>query len=107
MMYSARLKVLKNRLQTLKSSNCKALAKPPPPPQASSSWFGGSSRKVKGRVVEESNVPAQNETCIVCPEAFLNVVSDKLAWTSALFINIELLDHFQYQVCFSSLFPNV
>ena len=33
-----------------------------------------------------------------CPEAFLNVVADKLAYTSSLFINIELLEHFFYQV---------
>ncbi|KAH9481555.1 Protein msp1, mitochondrial [Psilocybe cubensis] len=32
-----------------------------------------------------------------CPEAFLNVVADKLAYTSAMFINIELLDQFFYQ----------
>lgn len=37
----------------------------------------------------------QNE--VFCPEAFLNVVADKLAYTSAMFINIELLDHFFYQ----------
>lgn len=35
---------------------------------------------------------------VFCPEAFLNVVADKLAYTSAMFINIELLDHFFYQV---------
>ena len=33
-----------------------------------------------------------------CPEIFLNVVADKLAYTSAMFINIELLDQFFYQV---------
>jgi hypothetical protein len=32
-----------------------------------------------------------------CPEAFLNVVADKLAHTSSMFINIELLDQFFYQ----------
>jgi len=32
-----------------------------------------------------------------CPEVFLNVVADKLAYTSAMFINIELLDQFFYQ----------
>lgn len=35
---------------------------------------------------------------ILCPEAFLNVVADKLAYTSAMFISIELLDQFFYQV---------
>ena len=34
----------------------------------------------------------------LCPEAFLNVVAEKLAHTSAMFINIELLDQFFYQV---------
>ncbi|KAF8525845.1 P-loop containing nucleoside triphosphate hydrolase protein [Hysterangium stoloniferum] len=33
----------------------------------------------------------------LCPEVFLNVVANKLAYTSALFINIELLDQFFYQ----------
>ncbi|TEB34501.1 dynamin GTPase [Coprinellus micaceus] len=37
----------------------------------------------------------QSET--FCPEAFLNVVADKLAYTSSLFINIELLEQFFYQ----------
>ncbi|KAF8150594.1 P-loop containing nucleoside triphosphate hydrolase protein [Crassisporium funariophilum] len=34
---------------------------------------------------------------VFCPEAFLNVIADKLAYTSAMFINIELLDQFFYQ----------
>ncbi|KDQ57036.1 hypothetical protein JAAARDRAFT_58518 [Jaapia argillacea MUCL 33604] len=34
---------------------------------------------------------------VLCPEAFLNVVADKLAYTAAMFINIELLDQFFYQ----------
>jgi len=34
---------------------------------------------------------------VLCPEAFLDVVADKLAYTSAMFISIELLDHFFYQ----------
>lgn len=37
---------------------------------------------------------------VFCPEAFLNVVADKLAYTSSMFINIELLDQFFYQVIF-------
>lgn len=36
---------------------------------------------------------------LLCPEAFLNVVAEKLAYTSTMFINIELLDQFFYQVC--------
>jgi hypothetical protein len=35
---------------------------------------------------------------VFCPEVFLNVVADKLAYTSSQFINIELLDHFFYHV---------
>lgn len=35
---------------------------------------------------------------VLCPEIFLNVVANKLAYTSAMFINIELLDQFFYQV---------
>ena len=38
------------------------------------------------------------ENGVFCPEIFLNVVADKLAYTSSLFINIELLDQFFYQV---------
>ncbi|KAF9446757.1 hypothetical protein P691DRAFT_672859 [Macrolepiota fuliginosa MF-IS2] len=34
---------------------------------------------------------------VFCPEAFLNIVADKLSYTSAMFINIELLDQFFYQ----------
>jgi dynamin-like GTPase MGM1, mitochondrial len=41
------------------------------------------------------------ESDVFCPEAFLNVVADKLAYNSSLFINIELLDHFFYQVSWS------
>ena len=37
------------------------------------------------------------ESDLLCPEAFLNVVADKLAHTSSMFINIELLDQFFYQ----------
>ena len=42
------------------------------------------------------------ENDVFCPEAFLDVVADKLAYTSATFINIELLDHFFYQVSAAS-----
>ncbi|KAF8626418.1 hypothetical protein AX17_006584 [Amanita inopinata Kibby_2008] len=37
------------------------------------------------------------ENDVLCPEAFLDVVADKLAYTSAMFINIELLEQFFYQ----------
>lgn len=43
---------------------------------------------------------------LLCPEAFLNVVADKLAYTSAMFINIELLDQFFYQVRLVALMLN-
>lgn len=33
-----------------------------------------------------------------CPEAFLNVVADKLASTAVMFINIELLAEYFYLV---------
>jgi dynamin-like GTPase MGM1, mitochondrial len=38
------------------------------------------------------------EKSAVCPEIFLNVVADKMAYMSTLFINIELLEQFFYQV---------
>ena len=38
------------------------------------------------------------ESDVFCPEAFLNVVADKLAYTATMFLNIELLDQFFYQV---------
>ncbi|KAF8121792.1 P-loop containing nucleoside triphosphate hydrolase protein [Boletus edulis] len=37
------------------------------------------------------------ENDVFCPEVFLDVVADKLAYTSTMFINIEFLDHFFYQ----------
>lgn len=37
------------------------------------------------------------EQATFCPEAFLAVVADKLAYTSTMFINIELLEQFFYQ----------
>ncbi|KAJ4468234.1 P-loop containing nucleoside triphosphate hydrolase protein [Lentinula aciculospora] len=37
------------------------------------------------------------ENDVFCPEAFLNVVADKLAYTSTMFLNIELLDQFFYE----------
>lgn len=38
------------------------------------------------------------ESKAFCPEIFLNVVADKLAYTAVMFINIELLAEFFYQV---------
>ncbi|KAF8349028.1 P-loop containing nucleoside triphosphate hydrolase protein [Amanita rubescens] len=37
------------------------------------------------------------ENDVLCPEAFLSAVAEKLAYTSAMFINIELLEQFFYQ----------
>jgi len=37
------------------------------------------------------------EQSAFCPETFLSVVADKLAYTSTMFINIELLEQFFYQ----------
>jgi hypothetical protein len=37
------------------------------------------------------------ESKAFCPEAFLNVVADKLTYTAVMFINIELLAEFFYQ----------
>jgi len=39
----------------------------------------------------------------ICPEIFLGVVADKLAYMSTLFIHIELLDQFFYQVSSGTL----
>ena len=44
---------------------------------------------------------------LLCPEAFLNVVAEKLAYTSTMFINIELLDHFFYQVWRNFLWDSI
>lgn len=41
------------------------------------------------------------ENDVLCPEVFLDIVANKLAYTSTMFINIELLDHFFYQVSLS------
>ncbi|TIC27109.1 hypothetical protein E3Q11_02707 [Wallemia mellicola] len=64
MKLSERLAILKLRMSTLRSSKCK---------------FGnGDNTKVE----------------TICPEAFLTVVSEKLAYTSSLFLQIELLQSF-------------
>lgn len=43
------------------------------------------------------------ENSQLCPEIFLNIVANKLAYTSSLFINIELLEQFFYQVNIDSI----
>ncbi len=42
-----------------------------------------------------------------CPEAFLNIVADKLTYTAVMFINIELLAEFFYQVSLGSVFAEI
>ena len=58
--------------------------------------------KIRLAALKSKRCCAGPESDLLCPEAFLSVVADKLAYTSAMFINIELLDHFFYQVCPSS-----
>jgi hypothetical protein len=54
--------------------------------------------KLRLAALKSKRCRAGPENDVLCPEAFLNVVADKLAYTSAMFISIELLDHFFYQV---------
>lgn len=56
--------------------------------------------KLRLAALKSKRCRAGPESDVFCPEAFLNVVADKLAYTSAMFINIELLDQFFYQVSF-------
>ncbi|KAG8906828.1 dynamin-like GTPase mgm1 [Tulasnella sp. 403] len=53
--------------------------------------------KLRLAALKSKRCRAGPESDAFCPEVFLNVVADKLAYTSAMFINIELLDHFFYQ----------
>ena len=53
--------------------------------------------KLRLTALKSKRCRAGPETDLLCPEAFLNVVADKLAYTSSMFINIELLDQFFYQ----------
>lgn len=54
--------------------------------------------KLRLAALKSSRCRAGPRSEVFCPETFLNVVADKLAYTSAMFINIELLDQFFYQV---------
>jgi len=56
--------------------------------------------KLRLAALKSKRCRAGPENDVLCPEVFLNIVADKLAYTSAMFINIELLDQFFYQVCF-------
>jgi hypothetical protein len=53
--------------------------------------------KLRLAALKSKKCKAGPESDLLCPEAFLNVVADKLAYTSSMFINIELLDQFFYQ----------
>ncbi|KAK1224980.1 mitochondrial dynamin GTPase Msp1 [Marasmius sp. AFHP31] len=79
--YSDRVDVLNLRLMALKSKRCRAQALTAP---ASTSTKNGNGTGI-GTGTE------------LCPEVFLNVVADKLAYTSSMFLNIELLEQFFYQ----------
>ena len=54
--------------------------------------------KLRLAALKSKRCKAGPENDVFCPEIFLNAVADKLAYTSAMFISIELLDHFFYQV---------
>ncbi len=54
--------------------------------------------KLRLAAIKSKRCKAGPENDSMCPEIFLNVVADKLAYMSTLFINIELLDQFFYQV---------
>jgi hypothetical protein len=53
--------------------------------------------KLRLTALKSKRCKAGPQSDMLCPEAFLNVVADKLAYTSSMFINIELLDQFFYQ----------
>jgi len=53
--------------------------------------------KLRLAALKSKRCRAGPEHDVLCPEAFLNVVADKLAYTAAMFIGIELLDQFFYQ----------
>ncbi|GBE88309.1 Protein msp1, mitochondrial [Sparassis crispa] len=53
--------------------------------------------KLRLGALKSKRCKAGPQNDVLCPEIFLNAVADKLAYTSAMFINIELLDHFFYQ----------
>ncbi|EKM58389.1 uncharacterized protein PHACADRAFT_252671 [Phanerochaete carnosa HHB-10118-sp] len=50
--------------------------------------------KLRLGALKSKRCRAGPENDAICPEVFLSVVADKLAYTAAMFIDIELLDHF-------------
>ncbi|WVQ97185.1 hypothetical protein IAU59_004295 [Kwoniella sp. CBS 9459] len=53
--------------------------------------------KMRQQALKSRRCKMGPEQSAFCPEAFLAVVADKLAYTSTMFINIELLEQFFYQ----------
>lgn len=53
--------------------------------------------KMRIAALKARRCKAGPESKAFCPEAFLNVVADKLTYTAVMFINIELLSEFFYQ----------
>ncbi|CAO1632252.1 unnamed protein product [Parajaminaea phylloscopi] len=53
--------------------------------------------KLRIAALKARRCKAGPESKAFCPEAFLNVVADKLTYTAVMFINIELLSEFFYQ----------
>jgi len=54
--------------------------------------------KLRLKALKSKRCRVGPESDVLCPEVFLNALADKLAYTSAMFINIELLEQFFYQV---------
>lgn len=62
-------------------------------------WLNERSNVLKMRMaaLKSRRCKAGPQSKAFCPEAFLNVVADKLTYTAVMFINIELLAEFFYQ----------
>ncbi|ORY20954.1 hypothetical protein BCR39DRAFT_554437 [Naematelia encephala] len=53
--------------------------------------------KLRHQALKSRRCRSGPDSAPFCPEAFLSTVADKLAYTSTMFINIELLEQFFYQ----------
>ncbi|KDN34888.1 hypothetical protein K437DRAFT_86958, partial [Tilletiaria anomala UBC 951] len=53
--------------------------------------------KLRLKALQTKRCKIGPESKVFCPEAFLNIVADKLTYTAVMFINIELLAEFFYQ----------
>jgi hypothetical protein len=49
----------------------------------------------------------QKDSATICPEIFLDAVSEKLSSMAVLFLNVELLSEFYYQVHLLHLLPDL